>query len=61
MPSDSSDSNWKQWSQVLVCPVCYGQLRFDNASVVCVGCGRTYPVVDDIPVLIPQRAAKPGN
>jgi uncharacterized protein YbaR (Trm112 family) len=36
-------------------------LCFDNASVVCAGCGRTYPVVDDIPVLIPQRGVKPGN
>lgn len=46
----------KQWADGLACPVCYAHLRFDVATVVCEGCGRTYPVVDGIPVLIPQRA-----
>ena len=45
-----------QWAEDLVCPVCFGALKFSEAEVVCVGCGRSYPVVDGIPVLIAERA-----
>jgi uncharacterized protein YbaR (Trm112 family) len=45
-----------QWAADLVCPVCFAALRFSEATVVCTGCARAYPVVDGIPVLIPQRA-----
>jgi hypothetical protein len=45
-----------QWAQDLVCPVCFGALAFSEAAVTCSGCGRRYPVVDGIPVLIASRA-----
>jgi uncharacterized protein YbaR (Trm112 family) len=45
-----------QWADDLVCPVCFAALRFSETTVECTGCARTYPVVDGIPVLIPQRA-----
>jgi uncharacterized protein YbaR (Trm112 family) len=51
--------NLKQWAEDVVCPVCYARLRFEEAKVVCSGCARTYPIVDGIPVLIPQRASSP--
>jgi uncharacterized protein YbaR (Trm112 family) len=41
---------------LLACPVCRGELRVEAAGLVCVGCGRGYPVVDGIPVLIAERA-----
>ena len=47
------------WAEDLVCPVCFAALRFTETKVVCAGCARTYPVVDGIPVLIPQRASTP--
>lgn len=40
----------------LACPVCLGGVRLDLGRLVCEGCGRTYPVVDGIPVLIADRA-----
>jgi len=46
----------KQWTKDLVCPVCFAALRFSESTVVCTGCARNYPLVDGIPVLIPQRA-----
>ena len=49
----------KQWGDDLACPVCFAKLQFEEATVVCTGCARTYPVVDGIPVLIPQRATEP--
>jgi uncharacterized protein YbaR (Trm112 family) len=63
MPIDSKNANLnnlKQWAEDVVCPLCYAPLRFEEATVVCSGCARTYPVVDGIPVLIPQRASLPS-
>jgi uncharacterized protein YbaR (Trm112 family) len=40
----------------LVCPACMGDLRLGEERVVCLECGRKYPVVDGIPVLIAERA-----
>jgi uncharacterized protein YbaR (Trm112 family) len=36
----------------LACPACLGDLKVEEALLVCQGCGRAYPVVDGIPVLI---------
>jgi uncharacterized protein YbaR (Trm112 family) len=41
---------------LLVCPVCHAQLTLSQATVDCTGCGRSYPIVDDLPVLIASRA-----
>jgi uncharacterized protein YbaR (Trm112 family) len=41
----------------LACPACLGDLRLKEARLVCAGCGRAYPIVDGIPVLIVERAA----
>ncbi len=51
--------DFKLWADQLVCPVCFQSLIFEDSSVVCPGCGRVYPVVDDIPVLIAERAVAP--
>jgi uncharacterized protein YbaR (Trm112 family) len=48
--------NLKPWAEDLACPICFAALRFSESTVVCTGCARSYPVVDNIPVLIPQRA-----
>jgi len=41
-----------------VCPLCHGALRSegDGARLICVQCGKRYPVEDGIPVLLAQRA-----
>jgi uncharacterized protein YbaR (Trm112 family) len=43
------------------CPACLGVLRVDEDRLVCVGCGRGYPIVDGIPVLITERAVLGDN
>jgi hypothetical protein len=48
---------WKQW---LVCPVCKSGLEWRAQTVACRGCGRIYPVEDEIPVLLRERATLPG-
>ena len=59
MPADGNDAmpaNLRPWADDLACPVCFAALRFTQSQVVCTGCSRHYPIVDGIPVLIPQRA-----
>ncbi|HTC76555.1 MAG TPA: Trm112 family protein [Edaphobacter sp.] len=40
----------------IVCPVCHQSLQFEAALIRCQGCGKRYPVVDGIPVLLADRA-----
>ncbi len=56
----------------LACPACHGDLRLETTSLdalhldvpgseassrlLCIGCGRAYPIVDGIPVLIADCA-----
>jgi uncharacterized protein len=44
----------------LACPACRGDLRASPeaapASLICSVCGRAYPVLDGIPVLVVERA-----
>jgi uncharacterized protein YbaR (Trm112 family) len=58
MPADSSLPFTFDSSVVnqLACPACLGDLRLEEIRLVCAACGRTYPVVDGIPVLIAERA-----
>lgn len=43
---------------MLACPACHRDLRVESERLVCGGCGRRYPVVNGIPVLIAERAEK---
>jgi len=40
---------------MVACPVCHDDLRLEADRLICAGCGRGYPVVDGIPVLIGDR------
>jgi uncharacterized protein YbaR (Trm112 family) len=44
----------------LACPVCHSDLRLGEKNVVCANCGRAYPIIDGIPVLIAERAIIPS-
>jgi len=44
---------------LLACPVCQGALSIREEQLVCAACGRGYPVVDGIPVLIAERVEEP--
>jgi uncharacterized protein len=58
MSADSSEtefqSRFNELRGMLACPACQGDLRLESENVVCERCGRNYPIVDGIPVLIPQ-------
>ncbi|MGB9409279.1 MAG: Trm112 family protein [Terracidiphilus sp.] len=44
----------------LACPACLGALRLEEVQLICVACGRVYPIVDGIPVLIAGREIPRG-
>jgi hypothetical protein len=45
----------------LACPACMGNLDLNTDTLQCAACGRRYPIVDGIPVLIVERAGSGGN
>jgi len=59
MQANQSQKNLRAleaWADQLACPACLSALRFGPDQIVCTGCGRIYPVIDGIPVLIVERA-----
>lgn len=42
--------------QMLACPRCHENLIIEGEQLACGRCGRRYPIVDGIPVLIAERA-----
>jgi len=43
---------------ILACPACKGQVECRHSKVVCIKCGRKYPVRNGIPVLIVEESEK---
>ena len=46
---------------ILVCPADRQALRLEGQRLVCVSCGRRYPIVDDIPVMLIEEAEAPNG
>jgi len=42
--------------QYLVCPVCHSSLVSEPDTLRCTACNRRYPIVDNIPILLADRA-----
>jgi len=49
--------------EILVCPICKGQLRFDKtrAELVCQVDRLAFPIRDDIPVMLEDEARQLGE
>jgi len=60
MPADLPQFDTSILKQ-LACPACLGELRLDEARLICASCGRGYPIIDGIPVLIADRAVDPSQ
>ena len=50
----------KKLLEILVCPLCKGQLRYDKAKaeLVCKADRLAYPIRDDIPVMLEDEARR---
>jgi len=44
---------------ILACPVCKAPLRLDGESLVCAKTEVRYPIEDDVPILLADRAQPP--
>ena len=42
--------------EILACPACKTEVRLEGERLVCVQCGRRYPIRDDIPVMLVEEA-----
>ena len=49
--------------EIMQCPACTGSLseRPSPPALVCVDCGRAYPVRDGIPVMLVEEAESPDG
>ncbi len=43
---------------ILACPACQGDVQFKESKIVCLKCGRKYPVKNGIPVLLVDESEK---
>ena len=43
---------------ILACPDCKGDVKEDNAKIVCLECGRKYPIRDGIPIMLIDESEK---
>jgi uncharacterized protein YbaR (Trm112 family) len=39
--------------KILACPVCRGELKLKEEKLVCGKCGKSYPIRNGIPILLP--------
>jgi uncharacterized protein YbaR (Trm112 family) len=46
---------------LLACPACLQPLRATPDALTCTACGRVYPVLDGIPILLADRASLPSS
>ncbi|MHC4269415.1 MAG: Trm112 family protein [Planctomycetota bacterium] len=51
----------KKLLDILACPLCKTEVKFENDKIVCSSCGRRYPVKDDIPVMLIDEAELPES
>jgi uncharacterized protein YbaR (Trm112 family) len=49
----------KELFKILACPNCKSSLKQENEKIVCVSCGRKYPIRNGIPVMLAEEAEKP--
>lgn len=51
----------KELLAILACPSCKAEVRLENEKIVCVKCGRRYPIRDGIPIMLIDEAEMPGG
>ena len=48
----------KELLAILACPACQGDVELKGEKIVCVSCGRKYPIKNGIPVMLVDEAEK---
>ena len=42
--------------EILACPICKTDVKLEEGKVVCVKCGRRFPIENGIPIMLPKEA-----
>ena len=42
--------------EILACPKCKGDLRYEETRLVCEACSLAYPIRDDVPIMLIDEA-----
>ena len=48
----------KELISILACPACKGNVEQQDQRIVCVECGRRYPIKEGVPVMLVDQAEK---
>ena len=48
----------KELLEILACPACKADVELKDNKIVCVKCGRKYPIKEGIPVMLIEEAEK---
>lgn len=51
----------KELLEILACPLCKTEVKLEGDKIVCVQCGRRYPIRNGIPVMLIDEAELPGK
>ncbi len=51
----------KEFLEVLACPLCKTEVKLENDKIVCIDCGRRYPIKDNIPIMLIDEAELPQD
>jgi len=51
----------KRLLEILVCPACKQDVELKGDKLVCVGCGKRYPIRDGIPIMLVEEAENGGE
>ncbi|MFH1678679.1 MAG: Trm112 family protein [Candidatus Omnitrophota bacterium] len=44
---------------ILACPECKSDVDLKDNKIICKGCGRKYPVMDGIPIMLIEESEPP--
>lgn len=45
--------------EILACPACKGDVEERDEKIICLKCGKRYPIRDGIPVMLIEEAEEP--
>ena len=51
----------KELLDILACPFCKSGVKLEGEGILCVSCGRKYPIRNGIPVMLVDEAEIPGE
>ncbi|HYP01295.1 MAG TPA: Trm112 family protein [Pyrinomonadaceae bacterium] len=48
----------EEFVEMMICPACQSKVRLkeDGSAIKCVSCRRAYPIEDDMPMMLPDKA-----